>query len=137
MFPLGDTLGIALALPYFTCQRANRGRLGAVLLTHGHEDHIGGLPYLLREIEVPVYGTRLTLCLVRPKLEEHGLLEGAEFNEVADGATVTIGRARVTFVPITHSVPHGCALAIETPQGVILHSGDFKIDHTPVDGRVS
>jgi ribonuclease J len=137
MFPEEEMLGIDLVLPDFTFLRDNRDRVNGVLLTHAHEDHIGALPYLLREIPLPIYGTRLTLALLRPKLEEHGLAGGIDFWEVRDGATVRLGALRASFLPVTHSVPHGVALVIETPQGTIVHSGDFKIDHTPVDGRVT
>lgn len=137
MFPQEEMLGIDLVLPDFTYLRDNRDRVDALLLTHGHEDHVGAVPYLLRDVEAPIYGTPLTIGLLRPKLEEHGLSGRAVLKEVRDGETVRLGRLKATFVPVTHSVPHGVALVLETPQGTIIHSGDFKIDHTPVDGRTT
>ncbi|MEZ5235927.1 MAG: ribonuclease J [Acidimicrobiales bacterium] len=137
MFPGPDMPGIDLVLPDFSYVVANKERLRAVLLTHGHEDHVGGLPFLLREVSVPLYGSRLTLGLARNRIEEAGLLGRTSFNVVEDGGTVTIGSMTVEFIPVTHSVPTGNAIAFHTPQGIVMHSGDFKIDNTPVDGRRS
>jgi ribonuclease J len=135
MFPDPDMHGIDLVLPDFTYLRENAERIIAVVATHGHEDHVGGLQYLLRELSVPVYGSALTLGLARNRIEEAGLLGRTELRTVADGERVQIGPFDVEFIPVTHSVPHAHAIAVHTPQGVILHTGDFKLDLTPVDGR--
>jgi len=135
MFPNPDMHGIDLVLPDFTYLRENAERIVAVVATHGHEDHVGALQFLLREMSVPVYGSALTLGLARNRIEEAGLLGKTELIVVADGDRVQIGPFDVEFIPVTHSVPHAHAIAVHTPQGVILHSGDFKIDLTPVDGR--
>jgi ribonuclease J len=137
MFPDTDMLGVDLVLPDFTwlIERAD-DVIGAVL-THGHEDHIGALSYLLREISFPLFGTELTLGLARGRIEEAGLLGRTEMNVVADGELWEIGPFEVEFIPATHSVPQGVATAYHTPQGTIVHSGDFKIDLTPVDRRLT
>jgi ribonuclease J len=135
MFPDVDMPGIDLVLPDFTYIRDNADRLEGCILTHGHEDHCGGLAYLLREVSFPIYGSALTLGLARSRIEEAGLLGRTKLVPVADGERRRIGPFDVEFIPVTHSVPHGFATAFHTPQGVVLHSGDFKIDLTPVDGR--
>ncbi|MEN9822036.1 MAG: hypothetical protein RLZ04_462, partial [Actinomycetota bacterium] len=135
MFPDADMHGIDLVLPDFTWLRENGDRIVGCVATHGHEDHVGGLQYLLRELSFPVYGSAVTLGLARNRIEEAGLLGRTELIAVADNARVAIGPFDVEFIPVTHSVPHAHAIAVHTPQGVILHSGDFKIDLTPVDGR--
>ena len=137
MFPDADMLGIDLVLPDFTYLRDNAKRIEGCIVTHGHEDHHGGLSFLLRELEFPIYGSALTLGLARNRIEEAGLLGKTSFNVVADGERRKIGPFDVEFIPVTHSVPHGFATAFHTPQGIILHSGDFKIDLTPVDGRMT
>ncbi|MGZ4758631.1 MAG: ribonuclease J, partial [Acidimicrobiales bacterium] len=137
MFPDADMLGIDLVLPDFTYLRENAERIEGCIVTHGHEDHHGGLSFLLRELEFPIYGSALTLGLARNRIEEAGLLGKTSFNVVADGERRKIGPFDVEFIPVTHSVPHGFATAFHTPQGIILHSGDFKIDLTPVDGRMT
>jgi ribonuclease J len=137
MFPDADMLGIDLVLPDFTYLRDNADRIEGCIVTHGHEDHHGGLSFLLRELEFPIYGSALTLGLARNRIEEAGLLPKTSFNVVADGERRKIGPFDVEFIPVTHSVPHGFATAFHTPQGIILHSGDFKIDLTPVDGRMT
>ncbi|HZU80655.1 MAG TPA: ribonuclease J, partial [Acidimicrobiales bacterium] len=137
MFPDPDMPGIDLVLPDLSYLREHADQVEAVVLTHGHEDHTGGLAYLLRELSAPVYGSALTLGLARHRVEEAGLDDRAQWIEVADGERRTVGPFEVEFIPVTHSVPHGFALAFHTPQGVILHSGDFKIDLTPVDGRLT
>src|SRR3954454_7212427 len=135
MFPEVDMPGVDLVLPDFTFLRENVDRIDACLLTHGHEDHVGALSYLLREVSMPIYGSALTLGLARNRIEEAGLLGRTSLNAVTDGARIRIGAFDVEFIPVTHSVPHAHAVAVHTPQGVILHFGDFKLDLTPVDDR--
>ena len=137
MFPDIDMLGVDLVLPDFTYLREHADRVDAAIITHGHEDHMGGLSYLLRELSFPIYGSALTLGLARNRIEEAGLLDRTELIPVVDGERRRIGPCDVEFIPVTHSVPHGFATAFHTPQGVLLHSGDFKLDLTPVDGRLS
>ncbi|HEX2384640.1 MAG TPA: ribonuclease J [Acidimicrobiales bacterium] len=137
MFPDIDMLGIDLVLPDFTYLRENAGRIDGCIATHGHEDHVGGLSFLLRELSFPVYGSSLTLGLARHRIEEAGLIDRTELVPVRDGERRRIGPFDVEFIPVTHSVPHGFATAFHTPQGTILHSGDFKLDLTPVDGRLT
>jgi ribonuclease J len=135
MFPDSDMHGIDLVLPDFTWLRENADRIEGVVATHGHEDHVGALHYLLRELSFPIFGSAVTLGLARNRIEEAGLLGKTDLIAVADGERRMIGPFDVEFIPVTHSVPHAHAIAIHTPQGVILHSGDFKLDLTPVDGR--
>jgi ribonuclease J len=135
LFPDVDMPGIDLVLPDFTYLRDNAGRVEAAVITHGHEDHIGALPFLLRELSFPIYGSALALNLARGRIEEAGVLDRTRLIPVHDGDRRRIGPFDVEFIPVTHSVPHGFATAYRTPEGVILHSGDFKIDLTPVDGR--
>jgi ribonuclease J len=135
-FPRDEHLGVDLVLPDFTYLREHRGRIRAVLLTHAHEDHVGALPYLLREVTVPeVWGTRLTLGLLQSKLDEHGLLHAAELREaVPEDGAVQIGSFRAEFVRMAHSVPDTVAIVLEAGGLRVLHTGDYKLDHTPVDG---
>ena len=135
MFPDPDMHGIDLVLPDFTWLRENSDRIEGVVATHGHEDHVGALHYLLRELSFPIFGSAVTLGLARNRIEEAGLMGKTELIVVKDGERRMIGPFDVEFIPVTHSVPHAHAIAIHTPQGVILHSGDFKLDLTPVDGR--
>ena len=135
MFPDPEMLGVDLVLPDFTYIIENRDRLEGCVLTHGHEDHCGALAYLLREVSIPVYGSEVTLGLARTRIEEAGMTDRTELITVRDGERREIGPFDIEFVPVAHSVPHGFALAFHTPQGVILHTGDFKLDLTPVDGR--
>lgn len=135
MFPDPDMPGVDLVLPDFTYLRENAARVDGIILTHGHEDHTGGLAYLLRDFAAPVYGSELTLALARNRVDEAGVADRAQFIPVRDGERRRIGPCDVEFIPVTHSVPHAFAIAFHTPQGVILHSGDFKIDLHPVDGR--
>ena len=134
MFPDPEMPGVDLVLPDFSYLRERAAAVEGIVLTHGHEDHIGGLGYLLRDLDVPVFGSALTLGLARGRAEEDGNSR-AVYVPVADGERRRIGPFDVEFIPVTHSVPHGFATAFHTPQGVIIHSGDFKLDHTPVDGR--
>jgi ribonuclease J len=135
MFPDPDMPGVDLVLPDFTYLRENADRVDGVILTHGHEDHTGGLAYLLRDFPVDVYGSELTLSLARSRVDEAGMASRAKFIPVRDHERRRIGPCDVEFIPVTHSVPHAFATAFHTPQGIILHSGDFKIDLHPVDGR--
>jgi ribonuclease J len=137
MFPDLDMLGIDLVLPDFTYLRENASRIDGCIATHGHEDHVGGLSFLLRELSFPIYGSALTLGLARNRIEEAGLLDSTDLVAVSDGERRRIGPFDVEFIPVTHSVPHGFATAFHTPQGTILHTGDFKLDLTPVDGRLT
>lgn len=137
MFPDADMLGIDLVLPDFTWLRENADRIEGCIVTHGHEDHHGGLAYLLRELSFPIYGSALTLGLARNRIEEAGLLGRTELIQVKDNERRRIGPFDCEFIPVTHSVPHGFATAFHTTQGTILHTGDFKLDLTPVDGRLT
>lgn len=137
MFPDADMLGIDLVLPDFEYLRENADRIEGVVATHGHEDHVGGLSYLLRDVKLTIYGSDLTLGIARNRIEESGLVNRATFVPVADGERRRVGPFDLEFIPVTHSVPHGFATAFHTPQGTILHSGDFKLDLTPVDGRLT
>lgn len=133
-FPDGDMLGVDLVIPDFTYIEQNFERVKGIVLTHGHEDHIGGLPFLLSKVNVPIYGTPLTLGLVENKLREHSLLNKANLNTVNAGATIQLGCMGVKFIHVNHSIPDSVAFAITTPAGTIVHTGDFKIDCTPISG---
>jgi ribonuclease J len=135
MFPDVEMPGIDLVLPDFTYLHDNADRIDGAVLTHGHEDHVGALSYLLRDLRFPLYGSALTLSFARGRIEESGLTGRTSFNVVRDNERRQIGPFDLEFIPVTHSVPHGFATAFHTPQGVILHSGDWKLDLTPVDGR--
>ncbi len=135
-FPDEDMPGVDLVVPDFTYLEKNRDRFRGIVLTHGHEDHIGALPYLLKKINVPIYGTRLTLGLVEGKLKEHNLLSQASLNVVEPRQNVRMGCMSVEFIRVNHSIPDACALAIHTPAGVIVHTGDFKVDYTPIEGGI-
>ncbi|HEY4332074.1 MAG TPA: ribonuclease J [Ilumatobacteraceae bacterium] len=135
MFPDADMHGIDLVLPDFTWLRENKDRVVGCVATHGHEDHVGALQYLLRELSFPIFGSAVTLGLARNRIEEAGLLGRTELVVVKDGERRMIGPFDVEFIPVTHSVPHAHAVVVHTPQGVVIHSGDFKLDLTPVDGR--
>ena len=135
MFPEEELLGVDIVVPDISYLTENRDKVKAILLTHGHEDHIGGLPWILSELNVPVYGTEFTLALVEGKLEEHRLLEDANLNELIPGHRVTLGPFSVMPIRVTHSLVDCVALAIHTPVGVVLHTGDFKVDLSPPDGK--
>jgi ribonuclease J len=135
MFPDPDMPGVDLVLPDFAYLRENAARVDGVVLTHGHEDHVGGLAYLARDFPLTVYGSELTLGLARNRVSEAGLDDQVTWVPVVDGERRRIGPCDVEFIPVTHSVPHAFAIAFHTPQGVVLHSGDFKLDLHPVDGR--
>ena len=134
-FPEDDMLGIDLVIPDISYLTKNKEKVKGVILTHGHEDHIGGMPYFLKEINVPVYGTRLTLGLLKLKLEEHGILSVTDMNDVEPGETIQIGSFKIEFIRTNHSIADSVALAIHTPIGIIVHTSDFKIDYTPIEGK--
>jgi ribonuclease J len=135
MFPEQELLGVDIVIPDITYLKQNKRMVRAIVLTHAHEDHIGAIPYILRDLNVPIYGTQFTIALVRKKLEEHGLLDSAKLHEVAPGDTTQLGPFQVEYLHVTHSTIDCVALAVRTPVGVIIHTGDFKIDPTPVDGK--
>jgi ribonuclease J len=135
MFPEEELLGVDIVVPDISYLTENRGKVRAILLTHGHEDHIGGLPWILSELNVPVYGTEFTLAYVEGKLEEHNLLDEADLNELIPGKRLTLGPFSIMPIRVTHSLVDCVALAIHTPVGVILHTGDFKIDLSPPDNK--
>lgn len=136
MFPDAELLGVDIVTPDFSYLEDNREFVRAVLLTHGHEDHIGAVPFLLRQVRVPVYGTAFTLTMVERRLEEHDLLDGADLRAVKPGDRIAIGPFTVEFIRVTHSIVSAVALAITTPVGVIIHTGDFKVDPTPTDNEL-
>jgi ribonuclease J len=136
MFPESELLGVDIVVPDITYLVENRDKVRAILLTHGHEDHIGALPWILSELNVPVYGTEFTLALVEGKLEEHGLLDNAMLNEIVPGERFRVGPFEINPIQVTHSLVDCVALALHTPLGVILHTGDFKVDPTPTDNRL-
>ena len=133
-FPADDMLGIDLVIPDVTYLKENIDRVKGFVITHGHEDHIGALPYILKEVNVPVYATRLTMGLIEHKLEEHDLMKGTKRKVVKFGQTVNLGQFRVEFIKTNHSIVDAAALAIYSPAGTVVHTGDFKVDFTPVYG---
>ena len=137
MFPKEDQYGVDLVIPDISYLTERREKVRGIIITHGHEDHTGALPYVLRELKVPVYGTRLTLGLISVKLKEHRLKTEARLKEVTPGEIITLGKFKVEFFSVCHSIPDAAGLIIRTPVGVVVHSGDFKLDHTPVNGHPS
>ena len=135
-FPDSEMPGVDIVIPDFTYVEKNIDKLRGVVLTHGHEDHIGGLPYFLKKCNCPVYGTRLTLGLVEGKLKEHGLLGSVKLNVVVPRQTVRLGCMAVEFIRVNHSIPDAVGMAIHTPAGIIIHTGDFKVDYTPIEGGI-
>lgn len=135
-FPDGDMLGVDLVIPDFSYVEQNYERVRGIVLTHGHEDHIGGLPFLLAKVNVPIYGTPLTLGLVENKLCEHSLINKAKLNVVNAGDSIKLGCMEVKFIHVNHSIPDAVAFAIKTPGGTVVHTGDFKIDCTPISGEM-
>jgi len=135
MFPEEDMLGVDLVIPDITYLLERRDKIKGIIITHGHEDHIGGLPYVLPELKVPVFSTRLTQGLISVKLKERKALADAELNTVPPGGQVTLGKFRIEFFPVCHSIPDSVGLIIDTPVGTVVHSGDFKLDYTPVSGK--
>ena len=136
VFPDSDMFGVDLVIPDFTYVVQNKDRIKGVVITHGHEDHIGGLPYLLKEVNLPIYATRLTIGLITNKLEEHGLLKQAKLIEVEPRTTVRMGCMAVEFIKVNHSIPGAVGMAIHTPAGIIVHTGDFKVDFSPIDDEI-
>ena len=136
-FPEDDMLGVDLVIPDITYIIRNQEKLKGMVITHGHEDHIGSVPYFLKQVNTPIYGTRLTLGLIKNKLAEHRLVESTKLNEVNPGETIKLGRHfKVEFIQSSHSIPDSVMLAIHTPVGTVLHTGDFKVDYTPMDGKL-
>ena len=135
-FPDEDMLGVDLVIPDFTYLEQNSDRLRGIFLTHGHEDHIGAIPYVLRSVQPPVYGTKLTLGIIKNKLEEHALPFAPDLRTVHAGDTVRAGSLNVEFIRVNHSIADACALAIHTPLGTVIHTGDFKLDITPISGEM-
>lgn len=135
-FPDEDMLGVDLVIPDITYLEENMDRIRGLVLTHGHEDHIGAIPYILRDINPPIYGTRLTLGILKNKLSEHALPYEPRLNCVEAGDVIKLGECSVEFIHVNHSIADACALAITTPRGVVIHSGDFKLDITPIDGEM-
>ncbi len=135
-FPDSDMPGVDIVIPDFTYVERNRDKLRGIVLTHGHEDHIGGLAYLLKKVNVPIYGTKLTLGLVDGKLKEHGLSGKVDLIVVEPKKTVKMGCMAVEFIKVNHSIPDAVGMAIHTPAGIIVHTGDFKVDYTPIDGNI-
>jgi ribonuclease J len=135
MFPEEEMLGVDLVLPDVTYLQERKEKVLGFLLTHGHEDHVGALPYILPKVSAPIYGSRLTLGFIKNRLKEHKLVEQVDLREIKAGDVVELGPFKVEFIHVAHSIPDTTALAIETPVGMVIHSGDFKMDQTPVDGQ--
>ena len=135
-FPEDDMLGIDLVIPDITYILKNQEKFRGLVITHGHEDHIGSIPYFLKQLNTPIYGTKLTLGLIKNKLEEHNLTKSTKLHEVRQGQSIKLGCFKIEFIRSSHSIPDSVMLAINTPVGTILHTGDFKIDFTPIDGKI-
>ena len=135
-FPEDDMLGVDLVIPDVTYLEKNKDKIRGLVVTHGHEDHIGAIPYVLQKINMPIYATRLTIGLIKNKLEEHKLLASTKLNVVEQGQTINFGNIKVEFIRSSHSIPDSVMLAIHTPVGVVLHTGDFNVDFTPIDDKI-
>ena len=135
MFPEEEMLGIDLVIPDISYLLEKRGKIRGIVITHGHEDHIGALPYLLPQLNVPVYSTKLTQGLISVKLKERKALSGAKLKVVSPGGQFILGKFKVEFFPVCHSIPDAVGLIISTPVGTVVHSGDFKLDYTPTSGK--
>jgi ribonuclease J len=135
MFPEDEMLGIDIVIPDFSYLLQNRDRVAGLVVTHGHEDHIGAIPFLIRELSIPIYATALTLALIREKLREYDLLDRVDLVQIVPRQVVEIGPFSFEFIRVCHSIPDGVGIAVRTPVGTLIHSGDFKIDNTPVDGN--
>ena len=134
-FPEDDMLGVDLVIPDVTYLIKNKDKIKGLVITHGHEDHIGAIPYVLKQVNMPIYATKLTVKLIEHKLEEHHIRNGVKVNVVNQGETVNFGKMQVEFIRSSHSIPDAVMLAIHTPVGTIIHTGDFKVDYTPIDGQ--
>lgn len=135
-FPEDDMLGVDLVIPDITYILNNKEKFRGLVITHGHEDHIGGIPYFLKQLNTPIYGTKLTIGLIKNKLEEHNLVNSTKLHVVEQGQTIKLGCFKIEFIRSTHSIPDSVMFAINTPVGTIMHTGDFKIDFTPIDGKI-
>ena len=135
-FPEDNMLGVDMVIPDVTYLERNQDKLKGLVITHGHEDHIGSIPYVLKKVDMPIYATKLACGLIKNKLEEHKLVRKTKLIEVMPGETINFGKIRVEFIRSSHSIPDSVMLAIKTPVGTVLHTGDFKIDYTPIDGQV-
>ena len=135
-FPEDDMLGVDLVIPDVTYLIKNKEKIKGMVITHGHEDHIGAIPYILKQVNMPIFATKLTARLIEHKLEEHHLKEAVKLNVVNQGETVNFGKIKVEFIRSSHSIPDAVMLAIHTPVGTVVHTGDFKVDYTPIDGQV-
>ena len=135
-FPDETMLGIDIVIPDFTYVIQNKEKIRGVFITHGHEDHIGGIPYLMKEINAPLYATKLTVGLIKTSSKEHGLSNQVRMTEVKPGDVIKAGCMSVEFIRVNHSIPDACAMAVHTPAGIIVQTGDFKVDYTPIEGGV-
>ena len=135
-FPEDDMLGVDLVIPDVTYLIKNKDRVKGIVITHGHEDHIGAIPYILKQINLPIYATKLTIELIKNKLEEHHLLNSTKLHVVEAGKTVNFGKIKAEFIRSSHSIPDAVMIAMHTPVGVVLHTGDFKVDYTPIDDKI-
>ena len=135
-FPDEDLYGIDIVIPDVTYLLKNKEKVKGIFITHGHEDHIGGIPYILKQINTPVYGTKLSLGLIEIKLKEHTMLSDCTLNIVEPGETVSLSKIKIEYIRNNHSIPDSCSIALHTPIGIIVHSGDFKVDFTPIDEKV-
>ena len=135
-FPDAELMGVDIVTPDFTYLADNKDKVRALLLTHGHEDHIGAIPFLMADVNVPIYGTEFTLALVERRLDEHEMASKVDLRIVAAGDKIVLGPFKVEFIRVTHSIVASVALAIETPLGVVIHTGDFKVDPTPTDNQL-